>query len=71
MLSLQGKNCGVCGGPADFFFVHGYRCRRHQSEKEPSDAIITPEMILVIPGLHKKGSGPFEAEEIFTVHNGV
>ena len=44
---LDRGQCGVCGNSATMFFVHGFRCREHEWQKEPSDAIITDKIIWV------------------------
>lgn len=64
---IDGNICGVCGKPAVTFFVHGYRCKEHGSQREPSDAIFSDNVIMVVPGLHGKTKGPFKAHEIIMV----
>lgn len=67
-MQLDGKACGVCGKPAATFFVNGYRCEEHKGQVSPSDAILTDNTILVIPGLHAKKLGePFIASEIIMI----
>lgn len=61
------KACGVCGKPAERFFVHGYRCLEHHEQTKPSDAIMGKDMIIVVPGLSKKTDEPFMAAEIIVV----
>ena len=67
MITIDGNVCGVCGRPAETFFIHGYRCKEHVSQVMPSDAIIADKMCITIPGLSKKTEEPFMATEIIMV----
>ena len=45
---LDNAKCGVCGAQATMFFVHGFRCKEHEFQKEPSNALIGDKVIAVI-----------------------
>lgn len=50
----QGQ-CGVCGAQATMFFVHGFRCRKHEFQIEPSDAhFFGDNVVIVIPRNHSQ-----------------
>lgn len=51
-MPLDEYRCGICGKRSTMFFVHGFRCKDHEFQIEPSDAIIGDKMIVVIPRVH-------------------
>jgi len=44
---IDRNRCGVCGNMADTFFVHGYRCREHFMQIEPSDMVLAGNGIIL------------------------
>ena len=50
-IEIDDNICGACGKRATMFFVHGYRCKEHEFQHEPSDAIFGDNITFVVPGL--------------------
>ena len=57
-IKIDDNICGACGKRATMFFVHGFRCKEHEFQHEPSDAIFGDNIIFVFPkrGVAQPGS---------------